>query len=733
MALQPSDTAGYWADSDWDGTSPATFAVLIGVSAYRHLKDGAAPVAGTDPWMREAISLGQLYVSALTARRMLHWLEKEYRMSSAPLARAWLLAAPTADERSFAPEVGDNILEPTLDNCRKAIRAWASAPDALPPAAQSRSRAIFFFSGHGIQSTVQNQMLLPSDYLGNDQYADINDAISSLNIRMGMKSVKVGVRYYFLDACRNDAQALREQKFDGTNILNVEPSRKTYQEIAFDAVLNATTASKQAWQPKRAQDGETIFGQALLEGLRAANIAVPGDQGRGSIRFLNLFPFVRFRVPALIRKSGSNAVQDVTPLMEHDVDGVVTELDLAEEEAFEVAPAGDGGGFEAYRSSNATDALAHYLKAALGGQDDGTPDIRERQELDDPALQAAGWAQDFGVGHRLFGHESVTALFSGSLRVAALEGGTWVDPARIRVLRVDRSETFAPDSQSHATYRIRLIIDEYDLRGHWLQLSDFGRGGVGVVLPRDGSGKTGFDLDVTMSLGSEPRILSLDAVPWDGDRMSPLARAAGIWRKYQTADWRGALDRLEDAAELRDLVAGKRASPLAATIAATVLLRANRLDLIGEWLHNLADWFPHLPDGPVLWAEQLWRQGSGDDGTVVAVAEYLVEAAARGVPMTSDAMSYADALLGRLAQETDSLPDGLRARLDRESGALRRALRVFRPGGLFCSYFHFAENSQPMGQLAGQMEMAPANAPEVDVDFAEDGVMINGIFLPRAD
>ncbi len=733
MAMQPSDTAGYWADPDWDGTSPATFAVLIGVSAYRHLKDGTNPVAGTDPWMREAISLGQLYVSALTARRMLDWFEKEYRMSTAPLARAWLLTAPTADEKAFAPEVCDNILEPTLDNCRKAIRAWASAPNDLPPAAQKESRAIFFFSGHGIQSTVQNQMLLPSDYLGNDQYADINDAISSLNIRMGMKSVKVGVRYYFLDACRNDAQALREQKFDGTNILNVEPSKKTYQEIAFDAVLNATTASKQAWQPKRAQDGETIFGQALLEGLRASNIAVPDDQGRGSIRFLNLFPFVRGRVPALIKKSGSNVVQDVTPLMEHDIDGVVTELDLAEEEAFEVAPAGDGGAPEpfrpgAFRSPDVGAAIGRYLDDMLGGLDDA-PEIRESENLDDPALQAAGWARDFGVGHRLFGHEGVTALFSDTLRVAALESGTWVDPVRVRVLRVDRTETFAPDSQSHATYQIRLMIDEYDLQGHWLQLSDFGRGGVGIVLPRDGSGKTGFDLDVAMSLGSEPRILSLDAVPWDGDAQSPLARAAGIWRKYQTADWRGALGRLEDAAELRDLVAGKRASPLAATIAATVLLRVNRLDLIGEWLHNLADWFPHLPDGPVLWAEQLWRQGNGDDATVVAVAEYLVDAAARGVPMTSDAMSYADALLGRLASETDSLPDGLRERLGQDSGAIRRALRVFRPGGLFCSYFHFAENSQPKGQLAGQPEMAPAP----DVDFFDDGVMINGIFLPRAD
>jgi len=83
-----------------------------------------------------------------------------------------------------------------------------------------------------------------------------------------------------------------------------------------------------------------------------------------------------------------------------------------------------------------------------------------------------------------------------------------------------------------------------------------------------------------------------------------------MWEKYSSDNAVAAADEM-DALFLEEVLRGKRESPLAATIAGLVLLRARRWDKLHDWLRNLANWFPHLPDGPVLWVEQLMRQPKG--------------------------------------------------------------------------------------------------------------------------
>jgi len=52
----------------------------------------------------------------------------------------------------------------------------------------------------------------------------------------------------------------------------------------------------------------------------------------------------------------------------------------------------------------------------------------------------------------------------------------------------------------------------------------------------------------------------------------------------------------------------KAQSPVAAAIGAALLLRASNLDRLHDWPKNLANRFPWLPDGPILWAETLIRR-----------------------------------------------------------------------------------------------------------------------------
>ena len=114
----------------------------------------------------------------------------------------------------------------------------------------------------------------------------------------------------------------------------------------------------------------------------------------------------------------------------------------------------------------------------------------------------------------------------------------------------------------------------------------------------------------------------------------PIGAIARIWRKYETQNIAVAaadLDR-QDLEDLEALHRDKKTSPLAATIAGLVLLRARRLDLLhSTWLRNLSDWFPAFPDAPVLWAEQL-RLASAPDPSLEARAEYLHRVTQRGLP-----------------------------------------------------------------------------------------------------
>ena len=54
-----------------------------------------------------------------------------------------------------------------------------------------------------------------------------------------------------------------------------------------------------------------------------------------------------------------------------------------------------------------------------------------------------------------------------------------------------------------------------------------------------------------------------------------------------------------------------------------------------DWGRNLADWFPDLPDGCVVWAAQLMHERSSDPAEI---RKYLLEAVKRGVPVYTEGL-----------------------------------------------------------------------------------------------
>jgi hypothetical protein len=82
-----------------------------------------------------------------------------------------------------------------------------------------------------------------------------------------------------------------------------------------------------------------------------------------------------------------------------------------------------------------------------------------------------------------------------------------------------------------------------------------------------------------------------------------------------------------------DLVMGKIQDPYSAAIGAYVLLRLGHTEKMKDWAKNLADWFPFLSDGCIIWAWQKLRGGTSEEDEV---AHYLEQAVNRGLPVYTE-------------------------------------------------------------------------------------------------
>ena len=642
MNLQPdAATVGGWINRDWNGQQPGTFAVVIGVSRYTFL-DGSA----------NSYELGQLHVSALTAYRFFCWLRDRYTHSAKPLARVWLLLSPTAKETAAHPALAGAGAPPaTLDNCRKAIGQWYTTMKALNSVHAEKSRAVFFFSGHGLEVMPERQLLLPEDYL---ELGSVNHAMSSYNLYAGLRSLPLTEHAFFFDACRNDHQKLREAALDGTPILNVWPSYQTPQDLKAPIVY-ATGPGSAAWEPGDPALGPSVFGQALLEGLTAVGLQPRCAQNQCWVSVRTLEDFLEPRISELLLAAGSRVKQPVR------ISG--PSIDICEVAA--PAPA---------------------AAPAAAPPPPPPPNVMRGLSLTRAAGPVAdvplppGWdgARAFGGMHSVVQNEFLTQLLTQA-RVTALGGGaTWraFDDA-LAIRRIARNP-------GRRVYRI-----DVELRHPgtvWLELPDPAADVMAAcVLLDDEMVRPRYTLEVDFSDRGDV-ITDFDVVLSE-ENPDTLGEAAKLWNQFRVNDVEKTLTSPE-ARLLERALQDKMRSPLAATVGSLLLLRAWRHDLLHDWARNLAKFFPDRPDGCVVWAEQLLRTERKPDNAL----EWLLGLDKRGVPHTIEGLGLAGRQVHELLQfafPRQNLTPAQKAsqetleRLDRK---LRAATALCRPGGFALTF-----------------------------------------------
>jgi hypothetical protein len=131
----------------------------------------------------------------------------------------------------------------------------------------------------------------------------------------------------------------------------------------------------------------------------------------------------------------------------------------------------------------------------------------------------------------------------------------------------------------------------------------------------------------------------VDEVPASGRvvsiRVSTRSDTADTMAAYLTrADYYAAEAMAPWADQAGLMLHAKGENPYAAAVGAYLLLRLERYDLMRDWARNLANWFPFLPDGCVIWAWQSIRERSDEE----EATKYLLEAAKRGLPLYTEGL-----------------------------------------------------------------------------------------------
>lgn len=165
-----------------------THALIIGVGAYPHLRDGTGKKLDND------MGLKQLTSPPVSAMSLVELLMERYVAPAepAPLGSVELLLSPAPGQALVHP-FGD-VQRATLSNIKTAFDAWSDRCDP-----HEGNVGLFYFGGHGVQK--EDLALLAEDF-GANPHRLFENAINLEKMIQGMASCKARVQCYFADACR---------------------------------------------------------------------------------------------------------------------------------------------------------------------------------------------------------------------------------------------------------------------------------------------------------------------------------------------------------------------------------------------------------------------------------------------------------------------------------------------------------------------------------------------------
>lgn len=618
MALEPvAGTPGLWRDPQWQADMPGLYALLVGVSDYPHLEGGRAPAP-------DAFGLGQLGASANTAASLFDWLRTDFRREGLPLVWCQLLLAPSAQEKAALDARGLLHYAPA-DHASlvKAIQRWTGHVPRAAGAAR-KSRTLFFFSGHGVQSNWR-ALLLPSDYLDPDPGApQLQNCISARELQDWMEQCPVGEHLALIDACRNEFSPLASR---GATANTCFPLLEAGTQVPRTAAsLASASPGMQAYQVP----GQpfTLFGQAVLNAVR-------GDAGGADARLelRELVTAVRDDVNRLLFAATKGQLeQAVRPRIEGDDSLVVTEL-LPQPRP---SPPPSGTGLPpvgAARPRPQAPPPAQRFDPALAVHD---------------AIAFELLTQDMGEIHRRMGHEYVSHLWREAVHAFGVDDGQPITQGLV-LLAVQRDD---PSSQ------VQVDLELPARRGGVLLVFDGAqyvqRGRLAVALPTDANGPVPVRLSMHFGRATPqdwPRLQKLVA------RLGPSERNphyAALWTVLDEAERSGAR-RAAERADPEGLRAAAQDTPNGqVALVAGMLLQAStgRIATLQGWPRALLQRVPELPDAAVLWAAALRhalehnkKKPFGESAPQAALAAALLQLHTHGLPYFVEALELAERLL----------------------------------------------------------------------------------------
>jgi hypothetical protein len=630
--------------------------------------------------------LGQLEVSALSAALFFGWLRGAGTVAGAPLASCRVHLAPRADEMdAVAARTGGHHGAADHATLRAALDAWGGEMSVPGRTTGDPNVALFFSSGHGVE-VAASPAVLASDAL-TQLAADggANRAIAVVDMVTAVKTYNVDRVLFFVDACRDAPRVARLLDLVGDQPLR--PNRTPARRVDAMIGLQSTASGLSSYQVKDEQG--TIFTQAVLDGLNGQPPDyLPYDVSTlpWPLRFAELEGHVKRKVTSLLA--------DKSPLAVQSVDSYGNPYNGAVVVAIKDGPPHDAGdGPPATPASAATGSAAASASLVLRGAkalDAGMINAVRGAG----ARSASGDLLDYGIMHEVLGHEAVTHPWIETLTFRDAVTGEAADPGVARVYAARSQEI---DGRIAAWLDLAVAPGE----GERLWIAAGGGDlspGAAVAIPRDRKHPIPVRLDVQFeSCPDGWRLRQMRARLADpaghGEFPFPWQPLFDAQRSEAFGDLGSAARPIEaDYQNLQDVVAGKRLSPVAAAVATNLLLRAGATRMLHDWPRNLANWFPWLADGPVLWAETLLlREGGTSDPRSPQVREALesyVEIAKRGVPLLANSLSIAlrQADVWRAMMEADEVPPSLQHALAESLEFVDRAGRYAVSGQGFARF-----------------------------------------------
>jgi hypothetical protein len=715
MTLKPEDhIPGLWRSDP--PIAAGAHALVIGVSDYPFLGGGSAPDGDRAP---DNGGLVQLEVSALSGALFFDWLKAAGEIAGAPLASCRLLLAPRPDERDPVDRLTEGHYSAAdYEPMRSALIDWGN-DIAAGGRTKEPNVAVFFFSGHGVE-VAASPAILARDVL-NQRTADrgANKAVAVDSMSTAVKTYDIDRGLFFVDACRDSPRVARLLNLVGDQPL--KPSAFPQRRVDALIRLQSTASGLKSYQAK--QDPGTIFTQALLDGLNGPPPSyLPYDTTSipWQLLFNALEGHVKRKVIDLLADRSPLALQTVEPY-----GNPYNALMLVARKDAPIAP---------IAPVDVRDA-ADLVQEAV--EDSAARILRTASSLTVAEIDSArhaGWLKwtrsglrpDFfmrigdlgnpGIMQRIFEHESIANPWIYSLSFVDAQTGEGVAADTVRIVGA-----YSKEIDTRVAAWIDMAVAPNPGGVVWIRAGGphAGMASSAVAIPQDRYYPIPARLDVLFDRSDGPWVLSSMGARLCDPAKLRNADAARVWRPLWEAQRTEALADLASAgriveeglAEILKPVDGKSESPIAAALAVNYLLRSGAREPFLGWSGNLENWFDWLPDGPVLWAEALWRRHEGEFAVADMIAgmkdehgrglqllqlypavlealNYFLMLSDRGAPLLARSLAIAlrHAALWHKVQDAGLVGGGAEHSLARALDNVERAGRYAVSGGGFARF-----------------------------------------------